>query len=239
MGIGNALVELRPGWPHAAVVRFRVCVFSMVIGLAVFHPAKLSACTLMPGYVGPSNLDLALEAESIVLAKVERQRRYSDGDSMPRVILRPVEALKGALPRELISLEGYVGSTEHVRASYSDPNELVEAHPQSFDGFCVRYVFMPGSTLLLFLKRDAEGWQAIMPPFSRTAEDVPSRRSRWVKAVRLYARVSQLPKEQQVDALLQEQAALRRRDSRDSRAIADDIDRVLAQRPASSMAPSE
>lgn len=217
---------------HAGVMTIRLHVFSVFSGLAVLQPPPASACTLAPGYIGPSNFDLAREADSIVLARIERQRRSQDVDGLPQVMLRPVEAIKGPLPRGLIGLQGYVGSTQRVRASYSDPKELLEAHPQSLDGFCVRYVFMPESTLLLFLKRDGESWEPIRPPFSRTAEDVPSRRSRWVKAVRLYARISQLPVEQHSDALLREQAALQRRNSRDSRAIADDIARVLAQREA-------
>jgi hypothetical protein len=230
MDLGNVSVELRRGRPHAATMMIPLRTFGVFGGLLLLGAVPASACSPTPGYVIPSNLDLADEADSIVLARIERQRRPENGNSMPRVMVRPVEAIKGPLPRGLISVRGYVGSIPYVRASYSDPDELTEPHPQSFDGVCTRYVFMPGSTLLLFLKRDGDSWKPIRPPFSRTFEDVPSRRSRWVKAVRLYARVSLLPAEQQVEALMQEQAALRRRNSRDAHAIADDIDRVLAQR---------
>lgn len=185
-----------------------------------------AACSVREGYRIPTTLELAAQADAIVLAKVEGGSSVPGPASDAGLTLAPVLAIKGQLPARL-TMPGWLESGR-ARATRSDPGELAQANPDAFGGACNRYIFARGMTLLLFLKRDGATWRVISAPFARTAEDVRSFDARWVKAVREYVAVAALPKSAQRARLIARRDLLRSKTDADSRAIAADMDRELA-----------
>ena len=86
--------------------------------------------------------------------------------------------------------------------------------------------------LVLFLERGTDGKLHLAGyPFARSAEDVPSPDAPWVKAVRLYAEVAALPKDQRKAALKARRDALRAQANDPNAALlAKDISRQLSQK---------
>ncbi len=186
-----------------------------------------AACSVVPGYRVPTALELAGQAEAIVLGTVERQE--DEGSPFEtEVVVRPTLLLKGAeLPAE-VRLRGYLATGEGQAATRSDPRELFRVNPDALSGGCNRYVFERGMQLVLFLRRDGRGeLRPSLPPFARAAEDVPGPESLWVRAVRLYADISALPAKQRRAALIARRDALRASGDPDSALLAADVDRQL------------
>ncbi|WP_446652997.1 hypothetical protein [Blastomonas sp.] len=204
----------------------RLCALA---ALPFMSPTVASACSVGPDYVTPTGLDLAREADAIVLVRVEPQPP-AHRDMRHMVVLTPLMAIKGTLPPGKLETAGMVGNIGKSRPKLSDPNELAYAHPDAGSGACSRYHFVPGSMMLVFLRRTDTGYRLMRSPFARDAEDVPSPDARWVKAVSLYARISALPLADQEKALREQQVRLATMRDADSRAIAADIERVLSQR---------
>ena len=197
-----------------------------LLAIAPLAAAPAVACTVEDGYRVPTNLELVERADTILLGVVENGPDEIEGLDDARLIIRPTLLLKGdALPPEL----RLFGSIAPKRYSVlSDPDELEQAHPLAYIGGCVPYMFVPGSTVLLFLPRHLGRLVPMFEPFARSAEDVPSPDSRWVRAVRLYVEVAALPEADRRPALLARQAELRPPTADpDAQAIADDIDRQL------------
>lgn len=92
----------------------------------------------------------------------------------------------------------------------SNPYELNQAHPLSYIGACIRYMFPAGTTALFFLERapDGEGWRPSGGPFSRWAEDVLVEDAPWLRLTRFYAEVAAAPEGERTALLEAEPARL-------------------------------
>ncbi|HWK37040.1 hypothetical protein [Sphingomonas sp.] len=188
------------------------------------------ACSMMPGYKVPTNLELAVAADTIVVATVE-DSRPGDSDWSGSVIARPTLLIKGpALPDSVEIRRAGLDDAMRRKATVSAPRELRAPNPDAMMGGCVRYFFTRGMKLVLFLKRDPTG--ALEPyrsAFSRDAEDVSSDDALWVKAVREYAAISVVPKEDRKRRLRQRIEELRvRTGDIDAIAIASDMNIELS-----------
>jgi hypothetical protein len=189
--------------------------------------APAAACSVEDGYRVPTNFEMVEHADVILLGVVEQAAADVKGVDEPGMVVRPVEVLKGSPPAGRLKLFGMTATGR--LAVKSDPGELEQAHPAAYIGGCIRYMFVPGSTLLLFLAQDVGELVPLARPFSRWAEDVPSPDSRWVKAVRLYIEAAALPEAERRAALERRRAELLARASDpDAPAIAADIARSLA-----------
>lgn len=202
---------------------------ALALAALLLVPASpAAACSVTDEYRVPTNLELVERADTILLGVVESGPTDADRWQQERaaLVVRPTLLLKGsALPSQL-RLWGMIAPERF--AVLSRPDELEQAHPLAYIGGCIRYMFVPGSTVLFFLQRREGELMPLFEPFARSAEDVPSADSRWVRAVRLYVEAAALPEAQRRPFLLARQAELRARTGdADALAIADDIDRQL------------
>ncbi len=198
--------------------------------LAAVPVAPAAACSMARGYKVPTNLELAVAADTIVIARVDGERKAKDVFD-GTVLATPVALLKGAALPPRIELRGAYLSDGPDMVFRSDPRELRRPNPGALIGGCVRYIFPRDARLLLFLKRDETG--RLVPyraSFSRDAEDVTGPDALWAKAVREYVAIAAVPKGGQRTAMRARIAALRARGTADDTAIADDMDIELSNR---------
>lgn len=192
--------------------------------------APASACSVVPEYRVPTNLQLAMDAELILLGRVVGEVT-NDEDVFDRSItVQPLEAIKGTMPDAPLSLEGMAlteGELERYTA-YSNPYQLEAAHPTSYIGGCIRYLFPRGTTALFFLKRQDGNWVAAGGPFSRWAEDVLAEDAPWLALTRLYTRAAPAPEGERTALLEAERTRRAAMDDTISQLMAQDIARQLA-----------
>lgn len=194
------------------------------VGLVAAGPA--AACSMMAGYKVPTNLELAAQADTIVIASVETVRAGED-KWRGTIVAKPSTLLKGAVLPETVELAGaaIVDSETAGMVVASAARELRAPNPGALIGGCVRYVFAKGMKLVLFLERDKAG--QLVPyrsSFSRDAEDVADENALWVKAVREYAAISLAPRRQWKALLRERIVSLRALTANpDAHAIADDM----------------
>ncbi len=179
------------------------------ISLTLATPAI--ACSVTADYRVPTNLELAEEAELVLLGRVVGEVEGADPRDT-RLLVEPVRAIKGEMPEGAVSI-AHAGLVPEDRPDFgilSNPYELNQAHPLSFIGGCIRYMFPAGTTALFFLERvpDGEGWRPSGGPFSRWAEDVLIDDAPWLRLVRLYARAAALPIAERTALLEAEHARL-------------------------------
>lgn len=210
----------------------------LAAGLALLFasPSPVLACTPAPGYRVPTNLELAEQANLIVIGEVVGVAPAPDPDITDDplaagIAVQPIAALKGLMPAGNIVLRGMAlaSPARPDEALRSDPNELTDAHPLSLTGACIRRVFAQGARILFFLGRQGGEWVPAGGPFSRWAEDVANRDTPWAQLALLYGHASLLePDERQ--AMLQDQleALQARQNSTVALAMAGDIERQLA-----------
>ena len=199
--------------------------------LPIFAAAPATACSVIPGYRVPTNLELAERADLILLGTAESHAPSAREHDLGDVVIRPVALLKGeSLPAEL-RVGGYL-SDDPRRVVASDPRDLFNPNPGALSGGCRRYVFRRGMLLLLILERNEEGGFRLAPyPFARTAEDVPSPDAPWARAVRLYVEIAARPEAERRGALEARRDALRAASGDpDAALLAHDIDRQLRRR---------
>ena len=193
--------------------------------------APASACSVIPSYRVPTNLELAERADLILLGTADSEAPAANDHDIGEVIIHPIELLKGdSLPSE-VRVRGYLSDDPRLVAA-SNPRDLFNPNPGALIGGCTRYIFQRGMLLLLFLERDDHGRvQLASYPFARSAEDVPSSEAPWPKAVRLYVEIAALPASERRSALIARRDALRfAAGDPDSALLADDIDRQLRRR---------
>lgn len=201
--------------------------------LALSVPGSVAlACSPAPGYRVPTNLELAHQANLIMLGEVVGNAPGDPGNSFSAgITVQPIAAIKGLLPNGNVELRGMAlaGPDEPELARRSDPRELTEPHPQAFAGACIRRVFPQGARVLFFLERRDGQWAPAGGPFSRWAEDVPDPDAPWFQLATLYAHAAQLGSDERV-ALLQDQidALQARPDSETALLMAGDIERQMA-----------
>lgn len=198
--------------------------FAAIAAAMLAAPLPGWACSMVPGYRVPTNLELAMAAEVIVVATVDGERSAGDG-RIGKVIARPTLLIKGSSLPAVVEIDNTALDDKLPRrAARSDPRELREPNPDALAGGCVRYVFTRGMKLVLFLKRDSKGvLQPYRSSFSRDSEDVPSDDALWVKAVREYVEISKLSKAGRKAGLKRRAAELRATGDADSVAIANDM----------------
>jgi hypothetical protein len=213
----------------------RPFVLSLAAGAAVFAATPAAACSVAAGYAPPTNLELAANADAIVLGEVVDGTATAGPESL--VTVRPVAAIKGLLPGQEFPLRGMaLGAGEA-----SDPLELAEPNPEALAGACIRRTFPRGATVLFFLDRADGEWVPAGGPFSRWAEDVAGEDAPWVQLARFYARIAPLGEDQRVALLEAEREALSARtDDPAAQAMAADLARTIAEpSPAVAQAPPD
>lgn len=168
----------------------------LVWGLpALLYGAAAQACTTPPGYSPPSNLALARDAETIVVARVVAGHLDESGDPFASTItIHPLTAVKGPLPAGDIAIDGMMLSRDAGAelGVLSNPYEFRDPHPVSYIGGCIRYVFPLGTTALFFLRRGEAGRWIPAGAFGRWAEDVPDAEAPWIQLTRFYVHAGEL-----------------------------------------------
>lgn len=207
-------------------------------------PLPALACSVVPGYRVPTNIELVQRADVILLGIVEDGDPESGSSEEMMIRVQPVEALKGEWPTEPVALPAMIAPDAEFLLS--NPYELKDAHPQSLAGACNRYAFPRGSRVLFFLDHRDGNWRPVGSPFSRWAEDVLTDEAPWLQLVRFYVEIADLPDDQRVRALTARRDEWRARgDDPVAQLLAADIDRQLAGPDAPlrdelpEMAPSE
>lgn len=202
-----------------------------LLAAAALVPGAALACSPAPGYRVPTNLELAAGADLILLGHVTGGTLDAGDPLSSTITVHPLAALQGAMPDGDIALAGMT-LAEGEAAGYgalSNPYEFASAHPVSYIGGCIRYLFPRGTTALFFLDREGDAWVPAGGPFSRWAEDVPGEDAPWIELTRLYAHAVALPRDQRDALLAEESEALHaRRDNPLAQLMAQDIDRQLA-----------
>lgn len=192
-------------------------------------PLPAIACSPVAGYRVPTNMELAAQADMILLATVTGGTPIdmaSDPDAM-RIDIRPDAVLKGDPAAAPTTLPVALATGE--LAVISNPYDLQNANPLAYSGGCIRYIVPKGSRLLFFLDRRDGQWVPAGGPFSRWAEDVLTDDAPWLAATHLYLEVQALPEPERKAALAAKRDALRARaDDPVAQLLADDIDRQLA-----------
>lgn len=188
-------------------------------------PLPAAACSVAAGYRIPTNIELVESADLILLGTI------SDGDVEPNASavqqfeIDPITALKGEMPGAPLTLAGMIDTN----AILSNPNDLKDAHPQSLDGACNRYLFPRGSRILFFLKWDGDRWRPAGGPFSRWAEDVLTDEAPWLQVARLYIEAAGLPASERAAYLTARRGEYgAEEDDPVAQLIATDISRQLA-----------
>lgn len=201
--------------------------FVAAAALAFLAPPT-HACSVQETYRIPTGIALVESADAILVGIVGREVRDKDPAGFGQsVVVRPLRMLKGAIPTEPVLIPGT--HAERRFAVRSKPRELRAAHPVSFIGSCVRMAHLPGSTVVVFLKRYEGRLLIDFAPFARVAEDVSGADDLWVKAVRLYIEAAAQPVAARRGWLAAKRAALlARTNDLDAQALAADIDVELA-----------
>lgn len=192
------------------------------------------ACSPSASYRVPSNLELVEQADMIVLARVV-DNGPSEFESFSRMgghgaRLVPFRTLKGDhLIRKIVFPDAVLAlPSGRLRATPSDPRNLVDANPDAFSGSCNRYVFRKGMIVVAFLKRDRMDYVPFAPAFSRALEDVPTSNALWVKAVRMYVAIAAMPKSMRRQAMRRQMGYLNGElNDPDSRLLALELGRTL------------
>lgn len=209
-------------------------VLLVALGIMSFAAPPAAACSMMAGYKVPTNLELAIKGETILIGEVTGERPGADEWSHA-VLVRPLTLLKGDRLPDQVEMAGSSVAPADVAVTPSDPRELRAPNPDAMSGYCVRYHFAKGTKLLLFLARDERG--QLVPfrsAFSRDSEDVSGEDALWVKAIREYAAISLLPSAERRPMIRSRIAALQAAGDADSLAIAKDLAVELSgkRRPA-------
>ena len=204
---------------------------TLLIATALLAPIPAAeACSVASGYRVPTTLELAEEADAIVVAQPGQPGIWPEGE--PELQFVAITMLKGPAARTVgdsrivARAPGMLG-TKVRPATPSDPTELARANPEAFAGGCTRFTFHPKKSVVLFLKREGEEYRVMSYPFARTAEDTEFPDSRWLKAVREYVAIAALPPAMRRARMEARRDLLKARGDADSRAIAADIDREL------------
>ena len=208
---------------------YHIAAAAFFSSLAVAGPAQ--ACSVVDDYRVPTNLELAEKAPVIVLGRVVGE---VEGESSweGKLLIEPVETIKGDLPEGILEINGgglVPAGDKRGFGLLSNPYELEQAHPLSYIGGCIRYMFPKGTKTLFFVGQEDGQWLPASGPFSRWAEDVLSDDAPWLRLTRLYATVAAMPESERSDMLGEEMARLAgQTDDPVAQLMARDIARQLA-----------
>jgi len=222
-------------------------------------PGAARACKVAENYRVPTNLELAAEANAIVLGQVvgAAEAVRAPGEARSSAIeVRPLATLKGLTPGGALLLPGMMLAPA-AAGSGGGAVDFAEPHPEARAGGCIRRSFAAGATVLFFLRRADGAWLPAGGPLSRWAEDVAGPEAAaedpWVQLATLYVHAAQLAPAER-EALLEDQLeALQARidaepaDDPATVALATDIERtmaapgfpLIAMRPPDPVPPTE
>ena len=204
---------------------------ALAAALGALATVPAAACSVVAGYRAPGNLELARQADAIVIGRVVGG--VDPGVTEGEITVHPLVAIKGLLPGQDFALRGMMLGGGQP----SDPLELAEPHPEALAGACIRRTFQRDATVLFFLDRREGEWVPAGGPFTRWAEDVSGEDAPWAQLARFYARVAPLDEAQRTALLEAERdALLARADEPAAQAMAADLDRTLAAPPPSTVA---
>jgi hypothetical protein len=199
----------------------KLCVLVMALALAAVYGSDVNACSPGVGYVRPTNFDLVRKADVIVVASANLDGATTDRRQRASVRFRTDIDLKGNLPKEFER-----GNDVYGNPAPSDPDNLLSVNPEAMSGACHRYLFRRNDQYVLFLTKGKDGTYSD-PGYSfvRDSEDFSGEGSAWVRAIRLYIAIQELPLPiDQLRALGREYEKLTGADaSKEDRAIAADI----------------
>ena len=163
--------------------------FALAVWAIALFPAAATACSVVDGYRVPTNLELVGQADVILRGRVTGEIG-GEGPWDRSLLVEPLETLKGDLPSGTVVIPGsglVPQEDERGFGIISNPYELADAHPLSYIGGCIRYMFPEGTIVLFFLEQREGKWQAAGGPFSRWAEDVVDTDAPWTVLTRFYA----------------------------------------------------
>jgi hypothetical protein len=195
------------------------------------------ACSMPADYKGPeTNFELVEQADVIIVGTLVKSVGKDEYDL--KILVKPNLKLKGKSLPKAVYIQGILsdrlieidGKKLKIKAKKSEPLDLWRPHPEVWMGGCSRSTFNKGAQLLLFFKQNGRELEWFDPAFTRGSEDVTGPDALWVRAVKVYARIAQLPKSAQRLALSKEMEALRNKSAfeRDENSLlADDIERQL------------
>ena len=197
-------------------------------------PGAALGCSVTADYRVPTNLELAAEANAIVIGQVvgAAEAQAEPGEALSGAIeVRPLATLKGLTPGGALVLPGMALAPAGAPGAAA-PIDFAEPNPEALAGSCIRRTFATGVTVLLFLTRHDGGWAPAGGPFSRWAEDVGGPGDPWVQLTTLYAHAVWLSPDER-EALLQDQlealqARIAAAPDPATQAMATDIERAMA-----------
>jgi hypothetical protein len=208
--------------PSSSRSRLFMASLGAAVALAASAPAPARACSMIAGWLRPTNYELVRGAEAIVLAR--SVELIPGKEELPGVVRFAVEeVLAGDVRAGSLAVEGNL----HF-GGRTPENDFGTARPGAFAGGCVAYDYRLDRHYLLFLIQGEQGWQVGGAAFSRVNEEVDGSGSPWVQAVRLYRKTAALgdyEKEKAALRKLRTQATARTDPRRFPAALADDIDR--------------
>ena len=164
-------------------------ILAVFLSAAAMLPTTTQACSVVNDYRAPTNLELADQSELIlrgrVVGEVEGETSWDD-----TLLVEPLEALKGDMPTDILEIDGarlVPIPDERGFGMLSNPYQLEGAHPLSYIGGCIRYIFPKGTIVLFFLEQREGKWRPAGGPFSRWAEDVLEEDAPWMGLSRFYS----------------------------------------------------
>jgi hypothetical protein len=149
---------------------------------------NMNACSVVMGYVRPTNYELVEDADAIVLANAttfEKKGKLQRGKSFGMFKFRVLENIKRECNDEFISLEG----DDDIR-SWGDPNDF--EFTKGDHGPCNPTDYKLKANYVLFLRKWKGQWIIGGAPFTRVNVLVDGTNAPWTEAVRLYAKVARL-----------------------------------------------
>lgn len=202
--------------------------FSLAALAASALAAPALACSPAPGYRVPTNLELAADANAIILGEVVGGSAAPGRDPATAGIrVRPIDAIKGLMPGGEIRIGGTM-VVDAAEVLHGNAFDFSRAHPSAYTGACIRRDFPLGETVLFFLDRENGEWRPAGGPFSRWAEDVLGRGAPWVQLAALYAEAAlKAPEEREAFLARYREELLGREDDGIAQLMADDITRQL------------
>jgi len=190
------------------------------------------ACSPIPGYRVPTNVELVQSADLVILARVvagpsPNSLIGAPWSNQPQIILEPVDILKGQSPKELPRLFGTTSTRygEPVKPAFTP---LTKAHPSAYAGGCVRDQYAVGTLVVAMFKLSPDGLKQLSFPFARQVEDVASPNAIWVKAVRLYVEALQVPTQDRRRKFVELKSWLAMNGNSNDDEIGEDVDHYLA-----------
>ena len=215
----------------------RLIVLAVAAAPVLLAAAPALACSVTADYRVPTNLEMAAEANAIVVGQVvgAAEALAEPGEALSGAIeVRPLTAIKGLLPGEALLLPGMALAQPGGPAADPATPDFAAPHPEALAGSCIRRTFPAGGMVLFFLAREDGGWVPAGGPFSRWAEDVSGPGDPWVQLATLYAHAALLSPDERAALLEDQLEALQARidaeadDDAAVLAMATDLERSMA-----------